>query len=183
MKEHYELLYIVSIKHLEADLKKVMETVAGLIKKEGGVITHNNVIGRQKLAYPINNIHQGTYVEVEFDVEQKDGIKRLESQLQIMKEMLRFLIVVKKQKTAEQVNRELALKEKLRQETEKELVKADKPAPITIKRVDVPKEETPAIAPVKTEAKAEPKAEPETSKMDLDDIDKKLDKILSDDLL
>ncbi len=107
MSEHYELLYVVSIKYVEADLLSVVEKVAGFAKNAGGTITLSNVIGKQKLAYPIKHITQGTYVVVEFDME-TEGVKKLDDDLRLKlnNEILRHIIVKKRVKTLAEIEKE-----------------------------------------------------------------------------
>lgn len=68
--QHYELCFIVSIKFLENELQKVVSAVHELLKKFGANITSENNLGKQRLAFPIKQTNQGTYIAIEFDLEQ-----------------------------------------------------------------------------------------------------------------
>ncbi|HCC23870.1 TPA: 30S ribosomal protein S6 [Candidatus Falkowbacteria bacterium] len=229
MTNHYELLYIVSIKHTGDDLTKVIESVSGLLKTKGCTITHDDMLGKQKLAYPINKVHQGTYVVLEFDGP-REAIKDLETELRLMKELLRFLVIKKRVKTAEDIAHEQRVQDRLLKEKQDELASMDStstPAAVaaaepqaTDKTASVAPESTavveveepiimtdPASEPVAEPAKPEPVAAPEVvvetpvapvkpaapevevkerkdkNKVSLEDLDKKLDEILTDDIL
>ena len=95
MKKHYELTYIVSIQFLDKELQQAIEKVAGHIKEMNGDITADQIIGKQKLAYPINKVHQGTYVVVEFDME-PEKVLELDGLIKLQAEVLRHLIISKK---------------------------------------------------------------------------------------
>jgi len=192
--EHYELTYIVSVKHLDDDLNVIVGKISGMIKELGGEITADNIIGRQRLAYPIKQSFQGTYVSVEFNGEPQSIIK-LDAQLRLMNEIIRHLIIVKKIKTADEIKREAVIDEELRKEREAELKKMEKQdARPFAKPIEAPA--TPAVvteAPVAVEATAEaldaaPVAEPvkesaKKEKVSLEDLDKKLDEILTDSII
>lgn len=174
MKEHYELTYIVSIKYLDDELTKVMESIAGQIKSLGGEITSDQILGKQRLAYPIKQTHQGTYVILEFNL---DGVnlKKLDDQLKLSASVLRHLIIKKKIKSEAEIKREKQIQESLRKEKEAELVKQEKETRVAVKKDE--EEE-------KKEARIEKKAKrTEEDKATFEDLDKKLDEILTDDLL
>jgi small subunit ribosomal protein S6 len=193
MKQHYELTYIVSIKYLEAELTAVIEEVAGFIKEVGGEITADNIIGKQRLAYPIDNIHQGTYVAVEFDMEH-EKVKKVDKQLSLMNSLLRHLTIVKHVKTEAELNQETKLQDKLRKQKEEELEQLEKETKTAVKKqVDptpVPKAEPstseepkPALREAQGDTAQETKKPAPESNVGMDEIDKKIDEILTDDLI
>lgn len=176
MKEHYELLYLVSIKYIEDELKKVQEIVAKHITEFGGENIKEKVLGKQKLAYPINHVHQGTYIVVNFEME-TEGVKKLDTQLKLMTSILRHLTVAQKQKTEKEIQREQEVQERLRKEKEQELEKADKESTAGLKKAAQPE-----LKPTEEKINVE-KSNVGTTKLGMDDIDKKIDEILTDDLL
>ena len=216
MEQHFELLYIVSMKYAGDELNTIMGSVASLIKENGGVITHDDVYAKQKLAYPIKAVHQGVYIAVEFDMA-TENVKKLERLLTLDNNILRYMLVKKKVKTAEELEREQKIQEKILKRKEEELSAMDegkvaKVIPTEEKLVDVVADEAkveemevkepeveqvaPAvvepvekveIAPVEKQEKSvdleikEKKAKP--GKASLEDLDKKLDQILTDDIL
>ncbi|PIV52167.1 30S ribosomal protein S6 [Candidatus Falkowbacteria bacterium CG_4_10_14_0_2_um_filter_36_22] len=154
---HYELLYIISNEYTEKELNPIIEKVKNLIKDNEGNITYGEEWGKKRLAYPIKNSNFGYYNLLEFDLEGKK-LSKIDRLLTMMKEVLRHQIVIKKKKTALEINKEKIISEK-----------------IAAKK----------IAEEKTNEEKENKEKTKnTDKINLDDLDKKLDKILNtDDLL
>lgn len=219
MEQHFELLYIVSMKYAGDELNTIMGSVAGLIKENGGTITHDDVFAKQKLAYPIKGVHQGVYVVVEFDIE-TENVKKLERLLTLNNNILRYMLVKKKVKTAEELEREQKIQARILKRKEEELAaldegKATKSISSEDKLVDVvtddavieekqtepivmeeavekqtvteekPAEdiiEKPEVKEVATDLEIKEK-KVKASKVSLEDLDKKLDQILTDDIL
>ncbi|RLC38598.1 30S ribosomal protein S6 [Candidatus Falkowbacteria bacterium] len=153
---HYELLYIVSNKYTEDELKPIVLNVNKTIEENGGKITYKEDWGKKKLAYSIKHFNYGYYSLAEFDIE-GGQVEKIDKELRMSSEILRHTIVVKIAKTAEEIKAEKT--------RAKVIVKK------AIKEKRKEKEE-----PLKKE-------EPKT-KVDLKDLDEKLDKILdTDDLL
>ncbi len=218
MQQHYELCYIVPIKYLEGELQKVQDGVVKLIKENGGEITHDEILGAQRLAYPINNVHQGTYVVLEFDMA-GENMKELDAQMKLEDKILRHLIIKKKIKTPEELDKEARIKERMRQQKEEELSKLDEEAGLSVKKKEEKKKADDSLIESKEEkveeaeqeeskqesfpeqkvAKekqtdsedkpekvADKKSEEEVKKSkdaDISELDEKLDKILTDDML
>jgi ribosomal protein S6 len=210
--EHYELTYIVAVKHLDDELNAVIAKIAGMLKDLGAEITADTIIGRQRLAYPIGQNFQGTYVSVEFNSE-PDKLKKLDNGLKLMGELIRYLVIKKKIKTPEELEREAKIEERLRKEREEELktLESREPhapamrtetAPVAEKTVEAPAEaektaepiveepvaakaeEKPAEVKAEEPAKAEPvKESSKKEKVSLEDLDKKLEEILTDDMI
>lgn len=158
---HYELLYIVSNKYTEEELKPIMEKVDNYITENGGEITYREEWGNKKMAYPINHFTFGYYNLVEFDAE-GNKLQEIEKLIRLSHDVLRHQIVVKKKRTEEEIQKE--------KEEEKERVKKEK---------EKIKEETKEETKPKEEKRKTAKA-----KVDLNDLDAKLDKILdTNDLL
>ncbi len=145
---HYELLYIVSNKYTEDELKPIIAKVREIINDNGGKITYGEEWGKKHLAYPIKRFHYGYYNLVEFDIEKKD-IDKVNQALRLFNKILRFQIVIKKVKTPEEIVRDQKIAEKI----------AAKEGEVTKERVRKEK------------------------RVDLKDLDKKIDKILETDEL
>ena len=151
---HYELLYIVSNKFTEDELKPIIEKVGGLIKDKGGKITLTEEWGKKRLAYPIKNFSHAYYVLAEFDFE-GEKVEDINRGLRMMSEIMRHQIVSKTVKTAEDIKKEKEISQKITARKEKEKTE---------------------------EVKKEKKIKKE--KVDMGELDEKLDKILeTDDLL
>ncbi len=187
MQKHYELTYIVSIKYLEDELKQVMEQVSGLVQEQGGSITAEQILGKQRLAYPIKFIHQGTYVIVEFDIDGAN-LKKLDDLLKLKKELLRHIIVAKKVRTEEELKKEKEIQERLRKEKEDELKEMEKTGNERFKKENTKKPvrktvkvEGPAVKSDKEDDSV--KVKKEDKKVSFEDIDKKIDEILTEEIL
>jgi len=167
MVQHYEVLFIIPGSYNDSEVPTIKEKVVSFITKVGGQITKDQDYERRKLAYNINHESFGYYWLMEFDVEGKN-IKELNHQLKLTPEILRYILVKAKIKTAEDIAQEAAVKakitarkaEKVKQEL-KEVTEIKKP----LDRLGVKKEEE------KTEGK-----------VSMEDLDKKLDEILGDNL-
>lgn len=147
---HYELLYIVSNKYSEEELRPILDQANKIIKDNGGAITSHEEWGKKRLAYPIEHFIYGYYNLIEFNIV-SDKLAKINNELRLAKEIMRYQIVAKKIKSAAAVKKE------------KEI-----------------------FAKIATKAAAQEKATEEKTrgKVDLEELDKKLDKILeTDDLL
>lgn len=116
---HYELLYIVSNKYSEEELKPIIEKVRKIISDQGGNITFSEEWGKKRLAYPINNFRYGYYNLVEFDLEGEKLIK-IDKALRLAREILRHQIVNKKQKSLAEIEKEKKITEKIIAKREKD---------------------------------------------------------------
>lgn len=162
---HYELLYIVSNKFTEEELKPIQEKVEKLITDNKGEITYRENWGKKKLAYKIDHFSYGYYSLLEFDI---PGTKaqKVNDVLRMSADILRHQMMKKVKLTASEIAKEKEIAEKIFKTNfseKKEEVKDKK----TSKK----------SAPAKI--KGDKKEEVDTKK-----LDEKLDKILNtDDLL
>ena len=174
MNQHYELAYIVPINYLEDELQKVNDEVSALIKQFGGEITRIEDMGKRRLAYQIEQVFQGSYYAIEFDMESENA-EQFDLKLKQKKEILRHMVVKKKIKSAEEIERENKIQEGLRTSKQDELNKIEADEKAAVKKSS--EEETPAVVAAAASAKKE------ASKAKLEDLDKKLDEILKDDII
>ncbi|MCU0678836.1 MAG: 30S ribosomal protein S6 [Planctomycetes bacterium] len=109
---HYELLYIVSNKFTEDEVKPVIAKVNKLIEKNGGLITYQEEWGKKKLAYPIKLLNYGYYNLVEFNL--TDGeISKLNQALTMESDVVRHQITTKRVKTEAEIKKEREISEKI----------------------------------------------------------------------
>jgi small subunit ribosomal protein S6 len=167
---HYELLYLLSNKYSETEIKPIMEKVNSLISSNQGKITQSVELGKKRLAYAIKGFRFGYYNLVEFDMPGVN-LANVDHALRMMSEILRQQIVTKQVKTEEQINRDKQIAEKIAaknlaaEKFVQEKISQRNAAPID-------------KAGAETGAKAADK-----DKVDLKDLDEKLDKILETDNL
>ncbi len=116
MVKHYELLYLISGNLTEEEVLPIKEKVKEMVKKYGAEVTAEDSLGKKKLAYPINKLHQGYYLIYEFDL---DGaqLKSLDKDLRMANEVLRHVIVNKNFQTP-------SLAKLTEERAEKEIVQA-----------------------------------------------------------
>lgn len=154
---HYELLFIVSNKFTEDEVKPIVEEVKAIIEKNDGTVTYDEYWGKKELAYPINHFNHGYYALYEFDAA-GEKMAQIDKDLRMHRKVLRHQIVAKVFRTAEEIV-------------------ADKKA----EEEKIAKVRKEAVEEKKEEVKKEEKKE---TKVNLKDLDEKLDKILeTDDLL
>ncbi len=155
---HYEILFIVPNKFTEDEAKTIADNIKKIITDNSGQITHDEYWGKKRLAYEINHNSYGYYGLFEFDLE-GENLAKIDKALRLSADVLRHQIVKKKVKTGEEVERE----EKIR-------------AKIDSKKAAEEKEKKEAES-TKTKSKTE-------KKVDLKDLDEKLEGILNaDDLI
>jgi len=167
MNQHYELLFIIPGSYNDSEVPAIKEKVVSFITNVGGQITKDQDYEKRKLAFKIGQESFGYYWLMEFDAEGK-GIKELNRQLELLPEILRFIIVKSKIKTAEDIAQEQAIKEKINARKAEKVKKELKEVTKTEKQLDKP-----------IEKKEEDKTE---GKVTMEDLDKKLDEILGDNL-
>jgi small subunit ribosomal protein S6 len=164
MTEHYEILYILPISLTPEETAPFVEKIAAYIKDNGGEITKDDNLGKQKFAYPIKALTHGYYFLYEFDLP-KAQLAKLNRSIQLMPEVVRYLIVKKRIKTAQDIADEKAVQDRLAKRKEKE-----------IDKLKAGKESPSAKATGDKDKKPSGK-----EKMSLEDLDKKLDEILDTD--
>ncbi len=163
---HYELLYIISNKFSENELDPIKDRVTKLITDQGGTITLSNDWGKKRLAYAIKGFYHGYYHLLEFNLEPAKT-KFIDNTLRLSSEILRHQILKTKLRTEEELKAIETLKAKI---AEKQAALA----PV----VETSSEDKAAEAP---KAKAADKAA--ETKVELSDLDNKLDQIIDTDNL
>lgn len=161
IKSHmnYELSFIIGPNVPETEHKAIEQEILDNLKKmKANISKAPYAIGRKKLAYPIKKQKHGFYVFLEFELEEKSGLKDFEVKLKHDPKILRHLIIKKDKVSEEEAKKAQAQKAKT-----------------TVKKVEENKKEETASTPEKEEAKEE-------VKVDLGDIDQQLDQILDKDL-
>lgn len=162
---YYELSFIVSPIVPETDQARIQTTLAEYLNNIGAKVAGDwHRLGRRKLSYPIKTQKHGFYVFCDFSLadESKANLKQLDLDLKHNPEILRHLLLKKDQPT---------------------------PANLIAKLMTVSKPELATRRPKKTFTRATtvkttlPVSRPEEVKkqpiLSLDDIDKKLDEILT----
>ena len=158
---HYEMLFIIPNQFTEDELPAILKKVDTLIADNGGAITYREEWGKKRLSYPIKHNNYGYYFLVEFDMEGARQAK-FNNVMKLASDILRYQIVSIPSRTPEEIRAE----KEQQQEQVKRKFKEEKEK--------LEKEKQVVSADKKTTAK----------KVNLEDLDEKLDKILdTNDLL
>lgn len=184
--QYYELIYIIPVKFAGKEFERIQNKVKEIIQKEGGQIVYEENLGKKKLSYTIKRNSQGFYIINEFDIE-SDRIKNVNQKITLTKEVIRHLIVKKKKFTDEERQREKEKREK------RETKKDDKNIKMT-EQFDIEKQlgdssiKTETLQEIKDEKETDAKkiarfAKKEEQKIKLEDLDKKLDTIINDNII
>ena len=139
----------------ENEVEPVIKQITDFFVSAKVEIAHNEYLGRKKMAYPIDHLRYGYYFIIEFTMAD-DNFSDIEKKLKLHENLLRYLIVKSLPKSREE--RE---KEKVKQQKQKEK-----------------KEVGDKIEP--KERKSKIKEKKDSSKMSLDELDKKLEEILDE---
>lgn len=88
---HYELVVVFKPTFTEAELKEKLEQVKNLITSNGGEIYNITDWGRRELAYPIQNFNTAYYYIINYKTENNQLPPKLEYNLRINEDIIRFL--------------------------------------------------------------------------------------------
>ncbi len=153
----YEIMFIVPNQYTEDEAKTIISRVEKMLTDSEGKITYSEYWGKKKLAYEIKHNAYGYYQLYQFDLNGKDLIK-IDTDLRLSHEILRHQILKVTPKTAEELAKAKASREKLdAKKEEEENVKKEAASRSTVKKVIVKEE----------------------NRAELKDLDEKLEGILS----
>jgi small subunit ribosomal protein S6 len=88
----YELLYIVSPRVPADDVANAIERVNALVTAQGGEVLSVDNWGRRRLAYPIRQYFEGTYVLMTLKMP-PTGAVGIEAGLRLSEEVIRHLLI------------------------------------------------------------------------------------------
>ena len=88
----YELVFIAQPGLDEEGLASLVETVKQTVTENGGEIIKEEMMGRRKLAYPINRYEEGHYILLHANLE-RPTLNELERRLKLSEDILRHIIV------------------------------------------------------------------------------------------
>lgn len=160
----YELLYIVPTQYTDAEVGEIQARVGAQLEKLGAKILRNEMIGKIRLAYVIKKTRHGSYVLVHFDAD-PSVIKDFNRSLELNDEIIRHTLLIREpgaeNKTFELTAYVPPLSDEGKRVEQKPALVREKPAHAEV-----------AVTPVdRVEAN-----------MSMEELDKKLDEILEDDL-
>lgn len=88
----YEMMYIIQAHLDEEQTKDVITRIANIVESQGGQIDKTNEMGKRRLAYEINDVHEGYYVVLTFKSE-PEALAEMERQISLTNQLIRHLIV------------------------------------------------------------------------------------------
>jgi len=91
-KRTYEVMYIGAPETADEDIAKLNEAIQQQIEKEGGTIVKTEVMGRRKLAYPIQKKTEGHYTLFEIEGSGQE-IAELERRFRVNDAVMRYITV------------------------------------------------------------------------------------------
>ena len=89
---NYELAFIIGPNTDDEGATDVINRVSQFVKTGDGEVASVDVWGRRKLAYPINNYREGTYVLLQAQIP-PSSIVELERNLKLSEEVIRYLLI------------------------------------------------------------------------------------------
>jgi ribosomal protein S6 len=152
----YELLYIIPATYAETELQPVIDAITKALTGLGVTISRNEMVGKIKLTYPVNHVRYGYYILVDMDLE-TSKVAALNELLRLHTDVLRHSLMIKDPK-AKPVFKLSAMEE------------IDREAP---RRGESADRETRA-----RQAAAAPKAAEKKVEVDMNEVEKNIDKIL-----
>ncbi|MEK7658473.1 MAG: 30S ribosomal protein S6 [Patescibacteria group bacterium] len=158
----YELTYIISSELTNEEAKLTKEEIDSFIQKEEGVILRSENPVAKTLSYPIKKQGSGFFVVLEFQIA-PEKLSELKEKLENNSKILRHFIVIKK---PAKIRKERRVKKRIPAEPEKSDVFSV--------------EQNPAIAPAYAKPAPDKPARTGGEKIELEDIEKKLEEILGE---
>ena len=170
---HYELTTIIDSNIPDNEHPEIIEKIKTLISKNKGEISSEDNLGRKKLSYPIKKSLKGVFICLEFNIEPKT-IKPIEKELKLNKNIIRYLLI-KKPENVEPIVADTPNKDR---KIVKEEIKKVKTNNNSNSKDPIEKKSEEETEKVKNTNK-----DKEDGKTDLNELDKKLNEILNDDII
>lgn len=177
--QNYELLFILPGTLAESELPALVEKTKSTVEQNGAKELAVFDMGKSRLAYPIKHIRYGYFYVAHFSAEAKEVVA-IQAKLRLMTELLRAVITKFDQKTG------VEPKINFGNMMPAQAVAEEKTSAPVFVSVEKQAEEVAANVTKAKNEEEEPKKKSrikkEDKKINLDEIDKKLDEILEIDL-
>lgn len=183
-EKEYELLYIIPNKYTDEEVVPIMTKIDDMIKKLAMTLVKTENQGKRKLAYVIKQFNHGYYILSEFKGS-TESINELSNQLTLMPEVLRHSLTYKVDTGLDSAKRaKLAMEMEAgameKTDTVEYKAKPATPAPAAGKYVPNIAKEIGAIGSETTENPTLNEPAPAGEKLDVKELDNKLDELLKD---
>jgi small subunit ribosomal protein S6 len=90
--QQYELLYIIPAKYTEAEIGALTDKISGIVAAGGGKVVETHQLGKRRLAYPIENVRNGNYVMSYVEAE-PEVMAKVDTNLRLSTDLVRHLII------------------------------------------------------------------------------------------
>lgn len=166
----YELMLVLPGTLDDKQVEERIQEMAKLVKEHAsGVEVHP--IGKNRLAYPIQQIRYGYFYTLTFTAEAVE-LKKLEDKLRLHREILRFLVT--------HYNTQLTAQQKIAYTAENNSAVAASREAVVVERVQHVVESPKAMVAEEKAVKSTPKA---AEPLDLAAVNKKLDDLMTNDVI
>jgi small subunit ribosomal protein S6 len=152
----YELIFIIPLEQ-EEKVETIKNELTKIIEDHSGKMLGFTDIGKRKFAYPINHQTHGYYSFCRFTVPERNQIATISKEISVKKKVVRHMIV-----KASEIGKPI---------TEKTETKA-------VPEVEIKAEDIKEAVKEQPPLKAGSQQKNETSKIELDELDEKLNEIL-----
>ncbi len=156
MSQYYEFLGIIPGTLAENEVPAVIKKITDFFIAQKGEVTYQDNFGRKKMAYPVKHLRHGYYFLLELNLV-PEKLKSIEEKLKIDENLLRFIFIKTKPKTREEREKEKTRMQAYPEKDKRERGNKDRG---------------------NKEVAGSDKLQ---NKISLDELDKKLDEILSDE--
>lgn len=174
---YYELVGLIPGNLAENEVEPILQEVSDIIKNTGANIKRSEIITRRKTAYTIEKMRHAYYFVISF--EHEGGLGEAEKKLKLHKNLLRFLITKTKPKTEEEIAKEKIRFQKQGDGEEQIEIKErrdKKTQPFKIERKTLPENQE------KKEDKKEKETKEPSEPVNIEQLDKKIDEILDEEI-
>jgi len=178
--QNYELLFILPGTLTEEEIKPIIASVKETVGANGGNDFKVEDMGKSRLAYPMKHIRYGYFQLAHFTAE-TSGVNVIEKKLRLLNQLLR--VVIRKYDPKKAIQKITFSEQSVALETKptEEQVFVSAPA-VEITSAKAEEDASLNIASSAPAKEEKPKRASKKEKVNLDDIDKKLDQILEIDI-
>jgi len=175
-QQHYALLYIIPVKYTVDELPAVTERVRNILIEHGCQITHEDTLGKRKLAYPIKRVFHGYYTIVECNL-LPVAVAKLNVALQLAPEVLRHLFISRPERTAAELAKEKDQREAATAAAAaKQALRNGEAAPTPTITATLHTDIQTRVVPTQA-------ADSDEGKVSLEELDKRLDELIDETIL
>lgn len=133
MTKRYELTYLITPDLTEEEIKNLIDKISGFILKLSGTIEKTTGPERRKLAYLVKNKKDAFLASLIFSLSQ-DKIKEFFKIIEKENSILRYIIIILKNKDKEGLRRKKRVKPE--DKPTKEILREDKDKKVEIEKID-----------------------------------------------